>query len=172
MRWISLIPAFLLLMISIAIGDVAPTTQPARAVVTVRMLGSGEPISAAKVKWSGDNNLKGSGETNADGQCVIDGVSNPSQWMDVHVAKDGFVSLRIYWNTDRARDSKNTFPSGFEFQMEKGKPIGGQVVDESAKPIVGATVVVSVGKKYPESQQEIDLSWKKIKTGVFGPAEK
>jgi len=50
----------------------------------------------------------------------------------------------------------------------EGDDDGGRVVDEDKNPVAGATVVVSVRKKYPKSNQQIDMNFKSTKADANG----
>ncbi|HEX3357752.1 MAG TPA: redoxin domain-containing protein [Tepidisphaeraceae bacterium] len=163
----TLLAAILLALISTTRADEPATTQPIQAIVTVRILGSGEPVAGAKVSWSGDENLKGSGQTTADGQCAIANISSQSRWMSVKVSYDELTPMVIFWSRKPNDPAEASLPK-FEFQLEKGNTIGGQVVDDSGKPIAAANVIVAIRKQYAGSKQEPDLSWKKVKADANG----
>jgi hypothetical protein len=55
-------------------------------------------------------------------------------------------------------------PERLVFRTEKGTTIRGRVLDESEQPVAGATVVVSVRKKYPQVKQAVAISYQSTKT--------
>jgi len=52
--------------------------------------------------------------------------------------------------------------------MEKGTAINGRVVDEDKNPVADATVVVWVVKRYPKSNQRVELRFESIKSDAKG----
>ncbi len=163
MRCFIILLVILVSAVSLAHSSPA-TTQTLSPTVTALMLDTNQPVPGAKITWEGDGDLKGSGQTSADGQCQITGIPTPCHWIDVKISQPGMVPLRIFWN-----DSKNaSLLQRFAFGMEKGAPISGLVVDDSGQPIPNAHVVVEIRKKYPNSDQSVNLSWKQTRADDKG----
>src|SRR4051812_3076695 len=158
---------------SVSRGDAPAASQPGGVVVEARLLGSDKPFAGAKIEWNLYPDGKGSGETDAAGRCIVPGFTEQTTPARVSAKADGMVPLAIYWNKPKpgaagAAASQPAWPPKFVFVMEKGKKISGLVVDEAGKPIAGATVVVSVGKTYAGSEQDVSIGWKKLTTDAQG----
>src|SRR5580704_3371134 len=168
MRRTAFCAVILLLLASLVRANDRPATQPARAIVEVRMMGSRQAVAGAKVSWETDGGLKGSGQTSASGKCTIDGISNQCKWMVVRASREGMVPLAIYWNRNAGDESGPIALPPFVFLMEKATRISGHVFDEAGKPIVGAIVFINTRKKYEGTEQEPDLNWHSTKTNSRG----
>lgn len=86
-------------------------------------------------------------------------------YASVTADREGFVPLAIRWDY---HESSPKAPDRFLFQMEKGTPIGGHVLDQHGKPVGGATIVIRASKGYPESPQRISLDYQSTKADAEG----
>jgi peroxiredoxin/protocatechuate 3,4-dioxygenase beta subunit len=83
----------------------------------------------------------------------------------VSARRKGLVPLVTRWIQEGPASEP---PDRLLFQTEAGTEIGGRVIDTDDRPIAGAVVVVSVSKKYPKSQQRVDVNYKSVKADAEG----
>lgn len=158
----------LLILTSISFAD-TPTTQ-ATSGITVKTLmdGSHELVSGVQIKWD-SNDGRGEGQTAANGEYAITGLTRRCASLIIEVSHPGMVPLDFYWQNKHLADSDAPLAlPPVLFLMENTTRIGGKLVDEHGQPIPGGTVVVSAKKKYPGSEQRVDIRWKSTTAGADG----
>ena len=79
--------------------------------------------------------------------------------------REGYVPLSIPWEY---KATSPTPPDRLLFQMEKGTTISGRVVDQDRDPVADATVVVFVSKRYPNSDQRVEIMLASTKVDANG----
>lgn len=108
--------------------------QPAGATITIQVTdkATGDPIEQADVS-------AGQARTKTDdyGQCSLTVPGGRANWFSINVTKPGYVSMGVQWRNLKAGQK---LPEQLNFAMEPGTSVGGKVVDETGKPVSGATV--------------------------------
>jgi RNA polymerase sigma factor (sigma-70 family) len=136
------------------------------ATVEVRDLSTNAPIDDAHVECSYEEGARITGTTDAHGmaQVVIPDLDG-SYYLNVRASRAGFVPLVISWSRTPRSPAP---PASFHFRMEKAVTVGGRVVDQDQLSVAGATVVIRLSKRYPDSQQRPDVSFVSTKTDNDG----
>jgi len=91
--------------------------------------------------------------------------STSRRYFSVTARREGLVPLAARWIY---ASNVPTPPEHLRFQMEKATKISGRVLDQNGQPLADAVVVASVKKKYPNSQQWVDVSDESTKTDAKG----
>ena len=112
---------------------------------------------------SGKTELK----TNDAGQCLLPLDEARPRYVTVRVSKEGYVPKLIGWNTD---NPEFQLPKDFTLKLDKARTIGGQVVDETGKPIAGAEGLIIIRASSSGRSQEIhnDIWERKVITDADG----
>lgn len=131
-----------------------------------RDLATDAPVADVRVrlKLAGEKTLEGTTDATGAVRLVLPDVGKP-RFLSATASRAGFVPLAIRWSRSSASP---TPPDRLLFQMEKATAIGGLVVDQDQRPIADATVAVRVVKRYPKSEQWIDVSYETTTTGADG----
>lgn len=123
--------------------------------VDVKVLDAkGSPIAQADVRFFYIKSGSTQGVTGSDGVARVALEEKDSKWLRIEVNAKGKASAKILWSADKP-DEK--CPDLFTFRLDDATTIGGRVVDEEGKPVVDATVVYRIGKKYPDSTQWFEV---------------
>jgi uncharacterized GH25 family protein len=118
------------LLSSIGRGAPQPPTGPTMT-IQVNDKATGDPIPQANVSAGNERTT-----TDDYGQCSLV-VQERGRYFNVRVTKPGYVAMGADW---RNLEPKQKLPDQLTFNMEPGTSMGGKVVDESGKPVSGATV--------------------------------
>lgn len=137
----------------------APLTDKATAPAGFRHMtartvdDAGKPVANTRVYvciWPDeDNKYKTSKEnyfTDAEGNARVL-VPDPPRLFRVWTQQDGYVPLFAQWWPEEQPDG-DQIPEEFTFSLPNGTAIGGTVVDDTGKPIEGATVEVQLVVDY------------------------
>ncbi|HZZ43167.1 MAG TPA: redoxin domain-containing protein [Tepidisphaeraceae bacterium] len=138
-----------------------PATQPT---IDAKLLSTQAPTPGIKIHWESDGDLKGTAVTDAAGQITLPNLPDSITYLAASAKADGIVPLGIYWNKSPATPT----PAHFTFFIEPASRISGHVVDDAGKPIPDAPVFIQVHKKYPGSDQHVDLNWHSTTTDAQG----
>ena len=87
------------------------------------------------------------------------------RYLRVTASREGYVPLTILWNY---KATSPTPPDRLLFQMEKATTISGRVVDQDQHLVADATVVLWVSKRYPKSEQRVEIMLEATKTNANG----
>jgi thiol-disulfide isomerase/thioredoxin len=168
MQFKALCVAVLLTITAVAWGEGPATTQGTGLLIKALMNISRQPVAGVKVDWE-CGGAKGSGQTSAAGEYIINGITRRCTWISIKATHPGMVPLTFYWQNKNIEDfdAPISLPP-FVFLMEKSTQISGQLVDENGKPIAGGTVIASVRKKYSGSEQDVDIRWQSTTTDANG----
>lgn len=130
----------------------APAPQQAASTITIQVTdkATGEPIAQAAV-----NALGGRSITNDYGQCTVAVPLTGYFNFAITVSQPGYASMATRWR--RIRDGQK-LPSQLSFAMEPGTSIGGNVVDETGKPVAHATVHLSEDNLHDDHSPHPELN--------------
>jgi RNA polymerase sigma factor (sigma-70 family) len=147
-------------------GDSSQENQPYTATIEVRDLSTNAAIRDAQLECSYEGGAKIMATTDSQGTARVtlpdlDG----SYYLNVRASRAGFVPLVISWSRTPRSPAP---PARFHFQMEKAVTVGGRVLDQDQRPVDGATVVISVRKRYADSEQKPDVFHVSTKTDADG----
>ncbi len=144
----------------------APDDQPRSIRVEARDLLTDAPIPDVKIafKLGQDRSLKA--KTDPTGSALVElPVGGDLPYFSVTASREGFVPIANRWIKS---GSKPRAPDHFLFQMEKATTVGGRVLDQTRQPVADATVVVEVKKRYPRSDQWVDVRLATTRTDASG----
>jgi RNA polymerase sigma factor (sigma-70 family) len=145
-----------------------PLSQPVVITVEARDVVTDAPVPDVQVHLAGSaTESKPSATTDASGSArlTIPDASN-IKWMKAFATREGFVPLGINWSYDYPKSV--TPPERLLFQMERATTIGGCVVDQDQNPLAGGTVFISASKRYPRSEQWVQVSYESVATDANG----
>ncbi len=150
-----------------AVADTAKTDSRT-VTIEARDLLTNAPVSGVQLHWvvHHADSTKSESTTDATGNARF-ALPDPTkvQYLQVRASREGFVPVAINWEP---HSDARTPPSRFLFQMEKATSLGGRVLDQDKRPIVGATVVISTRKGYPKSPQWVNVSYESTQTDATG----
>lgn len=102
----------------------------------------GKPLAGADVTAQArmDNSHGGpfACKTDVDGRAIVDAPREGASNYEVIVRKSGHVTARADWDDYDGNDVR--LPEALTFTLEPGVTLGGRVVDEQGRPIVGVKV--------------------------------
>jgi hypothetical protein len=106
-------------------------------------------------------------KTDSQGRCRIRLPDFQIRTLRVYPQKEGFVSLRVFWQGD---PTPPEIPKTFTVAMEPGTTIGGIVQNEQGEPIEAVTVSVYYHKDDPEAAENarVNIALDKVKTDKAG----
>jgi thiol-disulfide isomerase/thioredoxin/protocatechuate 3,4-dioxygenase beta subunit len=140
--------------------------QPRAVSVEARDLVTDAPVPDVRLQLSLLGGKTFSQVTDASGEArFVLSDAGDVRYLLVRASREGFVPQAIHWDY---KPNAPTPPERLLFQMEKGTTMGGRVVDEDKNPVAGATVVVSVRKKYPKSNQWVAISFSPTRADANG----
>jgi RNA polymerase sigma factor (sigma-70 family) len=146
--------------------------KPYTATIEVRDLSTDAPIADAHLECAYEGaqsayegaRLTATTDSQGTARVAIPDLAG-SWYLNVKASRAGLVPLVISWS----RSSQSPAPpERFRFRMEKAVTIGGRVLDQDQKLIAGATVVISVRKHYPDSDQKANVFFVSTKTDADG----
>jgi beta-lactamase regulating signal transducer with metallopeptidase domain/peroxiredoxin len=88
-------------------------------------------------------NINAEGITDANGQYRLTATASRFRILALKFQKPGFVPLQVMWDNSMA-ETPVEIPSEYTVKLEPGSTIGGIVQDENGKPVVGASVHLSI----------------------------
>jgi hypothetical protein len=113
-----------------------------------------QPIAGLRAEVTDQRGF--SSRTGADGHVRIPlPAQDHPDFFNFRVRGKNYVPIRMYWTTDEPARNDGIFPAAFTMEMEHGTRIGGKVVDESGKPVVGAIITLHFSKHFANPHQEI-----------------
>lgn len=99
----------------------------------------GESIAGATVTLNNGQERKQS-QTDDTGQCDLAVPAGTIQYLNIGIKKEGYAGMAVQWRNFPA----DKLPAELDFSLEPGVSIGGKVVDEIGKPVVGAAVNLDI----------------------------
>lgn len=165
--------AILLALGAPALGQqTQPATAPAEEVPEVRPFNllfvvvdkeTREPIPDVKVRWiarDAHGNFGGRGVTGEAGDYVFELPSNKLPHLGTAIRMPGYIPMGTRWS--------GTIPTNYTLEMERGVTIGGTVVDDAGKPVVGARVTLRVRCDTGRANAAYDIQGDWVKTEADG----
>ncbi len=97
---------------------------------------SGTPVHGSRLSLRHDF-ADERASTDDQGICPIELPAEPIAFLDILVEAPGFATMRQLW---QRHDGQLSLPPRFTFELPRGRPTGGTVVDPDGKPVAGASV--------------------------------
>ncbi len=121
----------------------------AREIRVVVLDPAGKPLEGAKVHssiWTHEPNFKANHEylTDAEGVAKIE-LPRTYYIVRIWASKKTYVSMFSHWEQAELASGVK-LPAEYKIWLETPTSIGGRIIDEQGKPIVGAKVRVAIGK--------------------------
>ena len=141
----------------------AETVQEDRTMVITVLDENGDPLKGAHIHagiWSDDRAFppNQSDNTDAKGRVTIN-LPNEFRILRLWASNDGYARLFTNWEEDNIKNGDMP-PAAYTFRMIKGATIGGVIVDESDKPVVGAKIGIQAGASHPDGKSRLRFgSW-------------
>jgi hypothetical protein len=137
-------------------ADGVDEIMPHLLVLTVVDKETRKPLDGVKVRYLGDENtgrVGGRGATDAAGQYSFDLPTNKLKYLGAAIRMPGYIPMAL-----RFRD---VVPGTFTLEMERGQVVGGTVLDEDGRPVVGAKVTLHVGRdtRQPNAIFDTEGDW-------------
>ncbi len=123
--------------------------------VHVKEMATGKPIAGVQVRMRSDQDFDARSMTDDAGDAVISVGASGKDQVQLNVSGTGWAPLVSRWVQS---PTEGKIPAEFDFALEKGTTIGGQVVDQDRNPVSGAQLMVSAKKNYPGLPQTLTIS--------------
>jgi len=131
-------------------SDVSPNTVAGSERTTIQAVADGQPLAGVKVRLNGQIGAAGLDRTvytDDKGIAIIE-WDDPAaiKLLRMTVSKEGYVAMNYTWRSDHRAIA---LPRQLDLRFQRGSPIGGIVQDESAQPIAGAEVALTMPITWP-----------------------
>jgi hypothetical protein len=140
-----------------------PEVHPHRLILTIIDKETRKPLVGVKVRYIGDDGPKrfgGRGETDAAGAYEFRLPTNKLTYLGYAIRMTGYIPMAMRW--------RGTVPAAYTLEMERGQVIGGTVVDDAGQPVVGAKVILRVGRDTGQPNALFDTVDDRVTTGDGG----
>jgi hypothetical protein len=138
--------------------------RPHRLVLTIIDKETRQPLTGVKVRYLGDDGphrFGGRGETDTAGVYTFALPTNKLAYFGYAIRMTGYIPMAMrWWN--------GVVPATYTLEMERGKTIGGTVVDDAGQPVVGAKVTLRVGRDTGHPNAIFDTDGDFVTTGKGG----
>ncbi|HZN66201.1 MAG TPA: carboxypeptidase regulatory-like domain-containing protein [Tepidisphaeraceae bacterium] len=105
-------------------------------------------------------------KTDAQGSCRIDLPQSLPRYLGIAVRGKGYVPMRLRW--ENKPGGASTIPNEYTLAMEPGTTLSGRVLDDTGKPVEGATVMLHIRSKNRDAVQSYDVVYTPITTDKDG----
>lgn len=162
-----------LVLCSVVAAQTRPTTEPAAVEVPevkpftllLRIIDkeTREPLSGVRVRYIASDAGGAFGDKGvADdvGLFVFALPTNKLRHLGTAIRLPGYIPMSTGW--------RGTIPADYTLEMERGTTIGGTVVDDAGRPVVGAKVTLSVRRDANQPNASFDIGADWVKSGEGG----
>jgi len=145
------------------IPAVAKGVEPKGPFIRIKVMGlGGKPLKDAVIHpsiWSKEDFKEKDVTTDENGVAVVD-LPRTFRILRIWASKDDLVPRFAHWEEEELSAGTHVVPRDFTFDLRKGTTMGGFVLNEDGKPIVGARVeVMRNSDEAEENQRTSDDIW-------------
>lgn len=117
---------------------------------------SGAPLAGFRLDLEGSEEqshiIFGRSVTDASGRAELRYPAGDFRAFDIWVSRDGFVPKIVHWETRE----RGPLPAEYVYRAERGRQLGGRVIDAEGQPVVGAQITLGGPPlRFPDGQVEV-----------------